>query len=280
MKVVITGAKGQLGLELTRQLSQDSKYKIVATDRDELNILDCNQVMQFINDNNPDVVINCAAHTAVDLCETDVENAYKINAVGPRNLAIASEKVGAKYVQVSTDYVFDGSGTRPYREDDVTCPNSIYGTSKLMGEEFTKDFCSKYFIVRTAWLYGEGNNFVRTMIKLSENNKELNVVNDQFGSPTSTVDLATCIINLMNTEHYGTYHATCEGKCSWYDFAKKIFELKNIDIRVNPVTSDEFKRPAPRPAYSVLDNFMLKLVNLNTFRNWEESLDEYLKGEN
>ena len=279
MKILITGSKGQLGLELTKQLEKEKKYEIIATDRDELNIIDINSVREFILSNKPDVVINCAAHTAVDLCETDVENAYKINAVGPRNLAIVCEKIGAKLVQVSTDYVFDGNGTRPYREDDITCPNSVYGTSKLMGENFVREFCSKYFVVRTAWLYGEGNNFVRTMLKLSETNSELNVVNDQFGSPTSTVDLAKAIIDLMNTEHYGVYHGTCEGQCSWYDFAKKIFEIKNIDIKVNPVTSEEFKRPAPRPAYSVLDNFMLKLVGLNSFRTWEKSLEEYLDKE-
>ena len=279
MKIVITGAKGQLGLELTKQLKIEKKYKIIATDRNELNIIDINSVNEFLLNNRPDVVINCAAHTAVDLCETDIENAYKINALGPRNLAIACEKIGAKLVQVSTDYVFDGNGMRPYREDDITCPNSIYGTSKLMGENFVRELCSKYFIVRTAWLYGEGNNFVRTMLKLADANKELNVVNDQFGSPTSTVDLAKAIIALINTEHYGVYHGTCEGQCSWYDFAKKIFELKNIDIKVNPVTSEEFKRPAPRPAYSVLDNFMFKLVGLNSFRNWEESLKEYLDKE-
>lgn len=279
MKIVITGAKGQLGLELTKQLEIEKKYKIIATDRNELNIIDINSVNEFLLNNRPDVVINCAAHTAVDLCETDIENAYKINALGPRNLAIACEKIGAKLVQVSTDYVFDGNRMRPYREDDITCPNSIYGTSKLMGENFVRELCSKYFIVRTAWLYGEGNNFVRTMLKLSDTNKELNVVNDQLGSPTSTVDLAKAIIALMNTEHYGVYHGTCEGQCSWYDFAKKIFELKNIDIKVNPVTSEEFKRPAPRPAYSVLDNFMFKLVGLNSFRNWEESLKEYLDKE-
>lgn len=279
MKILITGSKGQLGLELTKQLEKEKKYEIIATDRDELNIIDINSVNEFLLNNKPDVVINCAAHTAVDLCETDVENAYKINAVGPRNLAIVCEKIGAKLVQVSTDYVFDGNGTRPYREDDTTCPNSIYGTSKLMGENFVREFCSRYFVVRTAWLYGEGNNFVRTMLKLAETNSELNVVNDQFGSPTSTVDLAKAIIDLMNTEHYGVYHGTCEGQCSWYDFAKKIFEIKNIDIKVNPVTSEEFKRPAPRPAYSVLDNFMLKLVGLNSFRTWEESLEEYLDKE-
>ena len=277
MKSIITGAQGQLGQELVKQLDKKYEYDVIKTDRDTLDITNIENVNTFTLDQNPDVVINCAAHTAVDLCETDMENAYKINAVGPRNLAIACEKVGAKLVQVSTDYIFDGNGTRPYREDDITCPNSVYGTSKLMGENFVREFCSKYFIVRTAWLYGEGNNFVRTMLKLSETNSELNVVNDQIGSPTSTVDLAKAIIDLIHTEHYGIYHGTCEGQCSWYDFAKKIFEIKNIDIKVNPVTSDEFKRPAPRPKYSVLDNFMLKLVGLNSFRKWEDSLEEYLK---
>ena len=279
MRIIITGANGQLGLELSKQLSRNKEYEVICTDIEELNIVDINSVNKVISKYKPDVVINCAAHTAVDLCETDIENAYKINAIGPRNLAIACEKVNAKFVQVSTDYVFDGNIDRPYREDDNTCPNSIYGSSKLMGEKFTKEFCSRHFIVRTAWLYGEGNNFVRTMLKLSETNKEINVVNDQFGSPTSTVDLAKAIIELIHTEHYGTYHGTCEGKCSWYDFAQKIFEIRNIDIKVNPVTSEEYKRTAPRPTYSVLDNFMLKLVGLNSFRNWEDALIEYLNEE-
>ena len=279
MRIIITGANGQLGLELSKQLSRNKEYEVICTDIEELNIVDINSVNKVISKYKPDVVINCAAHTAVDVCETDIENAYKINAIGPRNLAIACEKVNAKFVQVSTDYVFDGNIDRPYREDDNTCPNSIYGSSKLMGEKFTKEFCSRHFIVRTAWLYGEGNNFVRTMLKLSETNKEINVVNDQFGSPTSTVDLAKAIIELIHTEHYGTYHGTCEGKCSWYDFAQKIFEIRNIDIKVNPVTSEEYKRTAPRPTYSVLDNFMLKLVGLNSFRNWEDALIEYLNEE-
>lgn len=279
MKILITGSKGQLGIELTRQLVNNKEYELILMDKNDLDIVNTDNVNEVILLNRPDVVINCAAHTAVDLCETDIENAYKINAIGPRNLAISCEKVGAKFVQVSTDYVFDGNRNIPYKEDDKTSPNSVYGASKLMGENFTKEFCSKYFIVRTAWLYGEGNNFVRTMIKLSETNNELNVVNDQYGSPTSTTDLAKAIIDLMHTEYYGTYHGTCEGQCSWYDFAKKIFEIKNINIKVNPVTSEEFKRPAPRPSYSVLDNFMLKLVGLNSFRNWEDALIEYLNEE-
>lgn len=279
MRILITGSKGQLGLELSKQLSRYKDCELILTDRNNLNIVDFDEVERVILASKPNVVINCAAHTAVDLCETDIENAYKINALGPRNLAIVCEKIGAKLIQVSTDYVFNGNGISPYREDDMTSPNSIYGRSKLMGENFVKEFCSKYFIVRTAWLYGNGNNFVRTMIRLSETNKELNVVDDQIGSPTSTADLSRAIINLIDTEYYGVYHGTCEGQCSWYEFAKKIFEIKNIDIKVNPVTSEEFKRPAPRPAYSVLDNFMFKLVNLNTFRQWEDSLEEYLNNE-
>ena len=182
-------------------------------------------------------------------------------------------------MQISTDYVFDGENSSPRREDDQVNPQSIYGSSKLLGEEYVKTFCKRHFIVRTAWLYGEGNNFVRTMLKLAETNKELSVVNDQFGSPTSTKDLGIAVINLINTEHYGIYHATCEGQCSWYDLACKIFEYKEIDIKVNHVTSEEFFRLAKRPKYSVLDNFMLKLYGMNTFRSWEEALKDYLKGQ-
>lgn len=277
MKVLITGAEGQLGLELQMQLGKGSKqYTVISTDYKVLDITDLEQVKVKLLLEKPHVVINCAAHTAVDKCEEDIENAYKINAIGPKNLAIACDMIGAKLVQVSTDYVFSGDMPGARREDDITGPQSIYGTSKLLGEEYVKTFCKKHFIVRTAWLYGEGNNFVRTMLKLAETNKELNVVGDQFGSPTSTVDLAKAIIDLMQTEYYGTFHGTCEGECSWYEFACKIFELKGIDIKVNKVTSEEFIRPAKRPKYSVLDNFMLKLYDMNSFRHWEEALKEYL----
>ena len=280
MKVLITGANGQLGLELQAQLGQDTnKYQVIATDYTSVDITNFNQVKAELLLKKPDIVINCAAHTAVDKCEEDIKNAYKINAIRSKNLALACDEIDAKLVQVSTDYVFNGDEPGARREDNATGPQSIYGSSKLLGEEYVKTFCKKHFIVRTAWLYGEGNNFVRTMLKLAETHDELNVVGDQFGSPTSTKDLAKAIIDLMQTEYYGTFHGTCEGECSWYDFACKIFELKGINIKVNKVTSEEFVRPAKRPTYSVLDNFMLKLYNLNSFRPWEEALVDYLKEE-
>ncbi|MCI9976929.1 dTDP-4-dehydrorhamnose reductase [Clostridioides difficile] len=283
MKILITGSNGQLGKELVNQLksinqsTNQLKYTILATTRDDLDISNQISVDDFILYNKPDVVINCAAYTKVDACEDNVEISYKINALGARNLAIASEKINAKLVHISTDYVFNGFSKYPYMEDNKTEPKSVYGKSKLMGEKFVEQFSHRYFILRTAWLYGDGNNFVKTMIRLSKENKEINVVDDQFGSPTSTVDLAKVIINIMETEHYGVYHATCKGECSWYDFAKKIFELKNIDIKVNQIKSKDFKCKAQRPTYSVLDNFMLKLIGLNSFRKWEESIEEYLK---
>jgi dTDP-4-dehydrorhamnose reductase len=280
MKVLLTGAKGQLGVELQRQLDKgEQKHEIIATDYDTLDITNLEQVRETLVLHGPQVIINCAAHTAVDKCEEDVENAYRINAIGPKNLAIVSAELGAKLIQISTDYVFSGIEAEPRREDDTTGPQSIYGSSKLLGEDYVKTFCKKYFIVRTAWLYGEGNNFVRTMLNLAKTKNELSIVNDQFGSPTSTKELAIAIINLMQTEYYGTYHGTCEGECSWYEFACKIFELKKIKVNVNPVSSEEFIRPAKRPTYSVLDNFMLKLYNLNTFRPWEEALKDYLENE-
>ncbi|KPI56295.1 spore coat protein [Clostridioides difficile] len=283
MKVLITGSNGQLGRELVNQLKSinqsidQPKYDTLATTRNDLDISNQTNVDSFISDNKPDIVINCAAYSKVDECEDNIETAYKMNALGVKNLAIASEKVNAKFVHISTDYVFDGLSKYPYREDNKTEPNSVYGSSKLMGENFVQRFSHKYFILRTAWLYGDGSNFVKTMIRLSVENKEISVVDDQFGSPTSTVDLSKAIINLMETDNYGIYHATCEGECSWYDFAKKIFELKNIDIKVNPIKSKDFKSKAQRPAYSVLDNFMLKLIGLNSFRKWEQSIEEYLK---
>lgn len=280
MKVLITGCKGQLGLELIRQLNDNKgKYQLIETDVHNLDITNQPKVFQMVETQKPDVVINCAAFTNVDGCESNELDAFRVNAIGAQNLSIAAYKVGAKIVQISTDYVFDGTGNTPKREYEPVNPQNCYGKSKALGEKLVREANPKHYIIRTAWLYGEGNNFVRTMLKLAKEKREIDVVYDQVGTPTSTVDLAKCIIYLINTEHYGTFHATCEGSCSWYDFAKKIFEAKNIDIKVNKITSEQLNRPASRPKYSVLENFMLNLLNLNTFRHWEEALEEYLKGE-
>jgi dTDP-4-dehydrorhamnose reductase len=275
---MIWGSSGQLGMEIGKQLNYKN-IKSMKLDLPKHDITKLNLVQKKITNETPDIIINCAAYTDVDSCENNKDTAFKVNALGAKNLAISAEKVGAKLVHISTDYIFNGLGEQPYKEYDLSDPKTIYGQSKLLGEKYVEQFSSKFFIFRTAWLYGKGENFVRTMLRLSKEHDELNVVNDQIGSPTSTVDLARAIINLMETEHYGLYHATCEGKCSWYDFAKKIFEIKNIDIKVNPVNSDEFKRDAERPKYSVLDNYMLKLIDKNNFRHWEESLKEYLEME-
>jgi len=279
LKIVITGCDGQLGKEIVKQLNREEKIsgnELFALNRLKLDISDFNNVNKYISSIKPDVVINCAAFTKVDLCEDEIELAYKINSIGPKNLSICCEKVNAKLVQISTDYVFDGKNKNLYREDDITNPQSVYGKSKLLGEKYVQDFCSKYFIIRTAWLYGDGNNFVNTMLKLSESKDEINVVNDQIGTPTSTVDLAKVILKLIYTENYGLYHGTNKGYCSWYDFAKKIFEIKKIDIKVNPINSEEYISKVKRPQYSVLDNFLLRIINLDEFRNWEDALYEYL----
>ena len=278
MKIVVTGCDGQLGKQIIKQINKENKTlknEIFALNREKLDICDIDKVNNCILSINPDIIINCAAFTKVDLCEDEVELAYKVNSIGPKNLAICCEKVNAKLVHISTDYVFDGN-KNIYREDDITNPQSVYGKSKLLGEQYVQSFCSKYFIIRTAWLYGDGNNFVKTMLNLSESNNEINVVNDQIGTPTSTKDLAEVILKLIHTENYGLYHGTNKGSCSWYEFAKKIFEIKNIDIKVNPISSNEYSSKVKRPQYSVLDNFLLRTINLDDFREWEEALSEYL----
>lgn len=275
-KIILTGAGGQLGKEFQKQLVLYD-YQVVPVDLSAFDITDFSYVREFLQKEKPDIVINCAAYTDVDGCEENEELAFKVNALGVKNLAIVTAEMDTELVHISTDYVFDGESGKVYREYDKPAPLNIYGKSKLMGEEFVERFNPRHYIVRTAWLYGEGKNFVQTMLRLSRERESIKVVNDQFGTPTSTVDLTSVIIDLIGTEYYGLYHGTCEGYCNWYDFAIKIFQLKGIDIEVNPVTTAEFKRPARRPKFSVLDNYMLKLAGLNNFKNWEEALEEYLE---
>lgn len=276
-KALITGSKGQLGIEVAKQLSVITGIEIIETDLQSLDITNQRQVFHVVKGKKPDVIINCAAHTNVDKCETEETTAYQVNAIGAHNLSVAAYSIGAKMVQISTDYVFDGSGSTPKREDDPINPQSVYGRSKALGEKLVRETNPRHFILRTAWLYGEGHNFVRTMLRLAREKGEVFVVSDQIGSPTSTKDLAKCIIDLIQTESYGTYHATGEGSCSWYEFAKKIFAIKDLSIKVNPITTAELNRSAKRPQYSVLENFMLQLIGLNSFRHWEEALVDYLR---
>ena len=227
------------------------------------------------------MIINCAAHTNVDACEKQWDAAYRINAIGPRNLSIAANEADAKMIHVSTDYVFEGNAAIPYTEFDKTNPISAYGKTKLEGEKFVREFARKHFIFRTAWLYGEGKNFVRTMLALSEQHDEVSVVCDQQGSPTSAAELARVIRYFEPTENYGTYHATCEGDTNWADFAEAIFAKAGKNTKVNHVTSEEYARMNPaaagRPAYSILDNYMMRLTGSYRMADWKDALDEYMK---
>jgi dTDP-4-dehydrorhamnose reductase len=288
MKILITGSKGQLGNELQDiiktgkaeigEISEEIKNsEVFALDVEELDITNLGQVKKVLYDIKPDVVINCAAATNVDGCESNKDLAFKINAIGPRNLAIVCEVIGAKLVQVSTDYVFSGVGETPLTEYDLTAPYSVYGKTKLKGEEYVREFSSKYYIVRTAWLYGYvGKNFVYTMMNLGEQKESLNVVNDQKGNPTNANDLAYHILKLIETEEYGIYHCTGKGECTWYDFAKLIMELSGRKCIVNPCTSEEFKTPAKRPEYSSLDNIMLRCTVGDEMRDWKEALKSFI----
>lgn len=279
-KIVITGCNGQLGRAMNKVLEGNDEYELVNTDVAELDITNIDAVLEFVEKEKPYAVINCAAYTAVDACEVNKELAYKINAIGPRNLAIAAEKYGAKLIHVSTDYVFGGDGTRPYTEFDAVGPKSMYGFTKLAGENFVKEFSNHYFIVRTAWLYGDGKNFLKTMLRLSETYNEITVVDDQIGSPTSAMELARAIAWLLPTENYGLYHGTCEGYCSWADFTEAIFKKTGKTTKVVHVSTAEYQAAHPdsasRPAYSVLDNYMLRLVDGYSFAGWEKALDDYL----
>lgn len=275
--LIITGCNGQLGRALNKQLASQSEYELINTDVAELDITNIDQCLELVCSIKPYAVINCAAHTGVDACETDRDNAYRINAIGPRNLSIAAAKMDAKMIHISTDYVFDGFGDKPLIEFDRTNPQGMYGITKLAGENFVKDFAPNYFIIRSAWLYGEGKNFVKTMLRLSESNEEVRIVGDQFGTPTSADELAKAICRLLPTENYGIFHGTCEGSCSWAEFAKEIFRLAGKNTKVKEITTEEFGAPAPRPAYSVLENYMFKLTTDITFADWHDAIAEYMK---
>ncbi len=276
-KIILTGADGQLGRAVSAIYSKRDDIKLIETDVHNLDITNLFATINLVESEKPYAIINCAAYTAVDNCETEPDKAYGINVIGSRNLAIAAAKVNAKLVHISTDYVFDGYANIPYTEFDRPNPISVYGKSKYQSEEYVKMFCKKFFIIRTAWLYGDGKNFVKTMLRLSEEKEVVNVVDDQHGTPTSTKVVSEIIDNLLWTENYGVFNGTCEGECTWADFAEEIFKLAGKNTRVNRISTDEYPVKAKRPKYAVLENYMLKLTTEYVAPKWEESLREYME---
>lgn len=285
-KILLTGCNGQLGRAIQKEYGDTVEFLrtdfIDAEGITRLDISDIDQVMNFARAEKPDAIINCAAFTNVDGCETNEDAAFKANAIGPRNLAIASRETGAKLIHVSTDYVFEGNGTRPYVESDTPNPVSAYGRTKLAGEQFVRDFADRYFILRTAWLYGDGKNFVKTMLGAAQSRDEVSVVCDQKGSPTSAVELAKMIHFLEPTENYGIFHATCEGDTNWAEFTEEIYRKASLSTKVNHLTSEEYAAMNPaaanRPKYSILENRMLKLTTDKfMMADWHDALDYYLQ---
>lgn len=274
MKILITGAKGQLGASLQEILTEDQLFPI---DLPELNLVSFADTMDYIQKVRPDLVIHCAAKTQVDECELKPDEAYQGNVIATKNVVNACQVVNAELVYISTDYVFDGQGQCPYREYDPCRPMSVYGMTKWQGEEIVKSLLNRYYIVRTAWLFGDsGANFVRTILKLAHEKDTLKVVNDQIGSPTYAWDLARAIGELIRTESYGIYHGTNEGICSWFQFTKDILETAGIThVKVEPMTTEELNRPAPRPRYSVLAKDGFKTLGIE-MPDYHDALKRFL----
>ncbi|MEG6512191.1 dTDP-4-dehydrorhamnose reductase [Desulforamulus ruminis] len=276
MKILITGARGMLGQDLVKMLKD--KNELILTGRDNLEITNYHQCNDVISYQKPDLVINAAAYTLVDKCEEDIGLAYKVNAFGPRNLAIVCNEHNISLLHISTDYVFDGKKDTSYLEDDIKSPLGVYGKSKSLAEEYITTLTNKYYIVRTSWLFGEhGNNFIKTMLQLGKNKASINIVNDQFGSPTYTRDLAQSIATLIQEPRYGIYHITNSDYTNWYEYAKYIFKLANYKVNVQPISTEEFNRPAPRPKYSVLENRLWQLEDLPLLRSYKEAVKEFVE---
>ncbi|KXY32409.1 NAD(P)-dependent oxidoreductase [Bacillus cereus] len=274
-RIIITGANGQLGKQLQEELNSE-EYDIYPFDKKLLDVTNISRIKQVIQEIKPHIIVHCAAYTKVDGAEKEQDIAYLINAIGARNVAVASQLVGAKLVYVSTDYVFPGDKPDGYHEFHNPAPINIYGASKFAGEQFVKELHNKYFIVRTSWLYGKyGNNFVKTMLRLGKERENISVVADQVGSPTYVADLITVINKLIHTSLYGTYHVSNRGSCSWFEFAQKIFSHTKIRVNVLPVSTEEFGSAAVRPKYSIFQHKMLQLNGFLQMPTWEEGLERF-----
>lgn len=277
MKVLVTGVKGQLGYDVVNELEKRG-HTAIGTDVEEMDITDEGKVREVLDAEKPDAVIHCAAYTAVDAAEDNVELCRKINAEGTENIAKACKELGCKLLYVSTDYVFNGEGERPWEPDDEREPLNVYGQTKYEGELAVEKYVEKFFIVRIAWVFGiNGKNFIKTMLRLGEDHDELTVVADQIGSPTYTYDLARLLVDMIGSDKYGRYHATNEGLCSWYDFAVEIFRQAGMDVRVRPVTSEEYPAKAKRPHNSRMDKAKLEENGFERLPDWKDALGRYLR---
>lgn len=277
MKVLVTGYNGQLGYDVVRE-GIKNKLNIVGVKREDLDITIEKDVNDYINNLKPTVIVHCAAYTAVDKSETDRENCWNVNVEGTKFLAAAAKKVNAKFIYISTDYVYDGKGKSPFIETDIPKPQSYYGLTKYEGEKKVIEILSDYFIVRISWVFGvNGNNFIKTMLKLTESRTELNVVGDQIGSPTYTSDLARLIIEMVHSENYGVYHVTNEGFCSWADLAAETFYQSGKNVKVNAITSEKYPTAAIRPKNSRLSKQKLIDNGFNLLPSWQDAVKRYLK---
>ena len=277
MKVLVTGVKGQLGYDVCKLLNQRS-IENLGVDIEDFDITDRDATHRFIKNYAPDVVVHCSAWTAVDAAEDMLEKVAAVNVEGPRNIAQVCKEIGAKMVYISTDYVFPGDGEEFYEVDDVANPSSVYGKTKLGGELAVKELLDQYFIVRISWVFGiNGKNFVKTMLQLAETREELSVVCDQIGSPTYTADLALLLCDMIETEKYGTYHATNEGICSWAEFSEEIFRLAGKNMKVNHILTKDYSAKASRPLNSRMSKQKLDDMGFRRLPHWKDALARYLK---
>lgn len=274
--ILVTGITGQLGYDVTRELERRG-IEFVGTTRNEINLMTEDGTKQFILDKKPDAVIHCAAYTAVDKAESEAEVALTVNGLGARRIAEACREIGAKLLYISTDYVFGGDGNRPYEVTDEKAPVNVYGRSKLLGEDAVIAIVRNHFVVRTSWVFGvNGKNFVKTMLNLGKKNAKLRVVNDQVGSPTYTADIAPLLVDMIQTDKYGVYHATNEGYCSWAEFAEEIFRQAKLNVEVEKIPTIEYPTPAKRPFNSRLAKSSLDAAGFKRLPEWQDAVRRFL----
>ena len=276
MKILVTGVKGQLGYDVVKAL-ESRGYQPVGVDREEMDLMNNNMIQNFIMNLKPEAIIHCAAYTAVDQAEEEVEICYQINAEAVKVIAECAKTLDIPMIYISTDYVFDGTKASEYVETDIPNPINVYGASKLKGEQYVQQLLEKFYIVRISWVFGiNGNNFIKTMQRLGNEHDELNIIHDQVGSPTYTAHLAPLLVDMIETDQYGIYHATNEGYCSWYEFADEIFKQSQLDVTLHPITTDQYKTKAKRPLNSQMSKQKLSDYGFHRLPTWQEALKNYL----